>query len=106
MIEANIIARTHFTTKADGQTAFWQFCKEVNLLDSGIEWQFESGIFRNNKPVMYTADSWGGYVNSDGEWIVFICWRTGNGKLTKYTHWSWDSENRMPFNRRDMGFVG
>lgn len=105
MIEANIIARTHFTKKADGETSFWQFLKEVKLQDEGLQFKYETPSSAKKGKIWAVAESWGGYVNSNGEWVVFVCWRSSREGICWYSHWSWDSENQMPFNRRDYGFV-
>jgi len=106
MIDANLIARSHFTKKADGETSFYQFLKEVKLMDEGLVFRIKTDIPSKKGVVWMVAESWGGYFNADNEWVVFVCWRSSKGNSCQYSHWYWDSENQCAYGRRDYGFQG
>jgi len=104
MIDANLIARSHFTKKADGESSFYQFLKEVKLLGEGLKFKVEINTPTKKGHLFLVAESWGGYFNANDEWIVFVCWRASKGNICIYSHWYWDSENQCAYGRRDYGF--
>lgn len=104
MIDANVIARSHFTKQSDGESSYYQFLRTVGLQSEGLPFRFDGTTDKHGKNTRFTAASWGGYVNADNEWVVFVSWRNNALKETKVIHWTWDSENKCCFNRRDWGF--
>lgn len=94
MLDVNIVARSHFTRSVDQETAFWQFKKEIGILDDIYPFKFKSGISRGKSELYFVAESWGGYFDADNNWRVFLSWRLSNGKVTKWVVWYWDAENK------------
>lgn len=105
MFDANIVARSHFTSEYDGETSFGEFLKVVGLLDCNVSYKLPAGKSKTGKPVYFKAVSWGGFFNSSNEWTIFVSWRCAALNTTIYSHWSWDSESLAVFNRRDFGFT-
>jgi hypothetical protein len=105
MIDANLVARSHFTRKVDGKTSFETFKRTVGLIDQNLPWEYDSqGMYL---PVVthFIVESWGGYTNASGEWIVFISWYCRASKVTQYIHWNWDNSLKRCVGRRDYSFA-
>ncbi len=104
MIEANIIARSHFTRWKDGESAYWQFLRRVGLIDNPIPFSFKGKTGKDGRSTNFVAESWGGYVNADNEWVIFVAWRNHKLKETKVIHWTWDDAQQLAVNPREWGF--
>lgn len=96
-----MIARTHFTTKADGQASYHEFKKSLKLSLDALPYEYESTIRRNGKPLKFIAESWGGYFDANNQWRVFIAWRLSNGHVTTMLSWLWDSENKECYGEQE-----
>lgn len=106
MVTSDIIARTHFTRKHDGLSSFEMFKRKVGLEDQKLPFEYESETMIRGARMVFVAESWGGYENASGEWIIFISWRSSKGNVNQYIHWTWNDNEQKCSNRRDYGFVG
>jgi hypothetical protein len=106
VINADAIARTHFTRKVDGAMSFEQFKRTIGLKDEKLPFEYEGGTMIKGKPVRFIAEAWGGFENASGEWTIFISWRSTKGNVTQYIHWTWNDHSQTCANRRDYSFVG
>lgn len=102
MFDKNIIARTHFTTKADGQAAYYAFLKEMGIDKDQYPFEYVKGKDGRGKRCNWRAVSWGGYVNADRRWVLFVSWRCTSHDYIIALHWDWDSENMCAFNGREL----
>jgi len=105
MIDANLVARSHFTRKVDGKTSFETFKRTLGLMDLNLPYEYESQSMYMAQTSHFVIESWGGYSNASGEWIVFMAWRCVRSKTTQYIHWSWDEQNKRCVGRRDYSFT-
>jgi len=106
MVTANIIARSHFTKAADGESSFYQFLKEIGVLEDGIPFSFKGKDDKHGRSTNFVAESWGGYFNADNVWTVFVSWRNRGLNETKVIHWTWDEASQCATNRRNWSFRG
>lgn len=106
MIEANIIARSHFTRKVDGKTSFETFKRAVGLQGENLPFEYQSNSMGIGPGWSFVIESWGGYSSASGEWVIFMAWRCSKTRFTQYIHWSWDEKKNMCSNRRNYSFVG
>lgn len=106
MVDANIIARSHFTRKVDGKTSFETFKRAVGLQGENLPFEYESDSLGVISKWRFVVESWGGYTNASGEWTVFVSWRCSKTRVTQYIHWSWDENSHTCSNRRNYSFVG
>jgi hypothetical protein len=106
MIDANVIARSHFTRKVDGVTSFETFKRSVGLKDLNLPFEYESKSLTSGLSWHFVLESWGGYTNASGEWTIFMSWRCRDSKVTQYIHWLWNENSCTCSNRRDYSFVG
>lgn len=106
MITADIVSRTHFTRKVDGQSSFNQFLRTVGLQDAGLPFEFNGDTMIKGKYTHFIAESWGGFENASKEWTIFVSWRSTSGNITQYIHWTWDEANQRCIGRRNHCFVG
>lgn len=104
MIDANIIARSHFTRKADGEQALYQFCRQVGIDHTSIPFSFNGKNTREGRETTFVAESWGGYVNADMKWVIFVSWRNSKLKETKVIHWDWLEDEQRVGEPREWGF--
>jgi len=105
MIDANAVARSHFTTKADGRTSFETFKRTIGLQDYNLPFEYESESLSSSLKWRFIIESWGGYTNASGEWTIFMAWRCAKTKTTQYIHWSWDENTKSCSNRRNYTFT-
>jgi len=105
MFDANVIARSHFTRKVDGKTSFETFKRAVCLQDYSLPYEYDSQSLTSGMPWHFVIESWGGYTNASGEWVIFMSWRCAKTRLTQYIHWTWDEKTKTVSNRRDYGFA-
>jgi hypothetical protein len=106
MIQADIIARTHFTRKVDGKAAFDQFIRTTGLKDEHLPYEYKGETMIKSTPLNFIAESWGGYESASREWIIFIAWRSTKGNVTQYIHWTWNESSQKAVNKREHCFVG
>lgn len=106
MINADIIARTHFTSKVDGKTSFETWKRALKLQDEKLPFEYESKSLGLSISIHFVIESWGGFENASGQWTIFVAWRSTKGAVMQYIHWTWDDRTNTCSNRRDYGFVG
>jgi hypothetical protein len=104
MIDANLVARSHFTRKVDGKTSFETFKRTLGLSDYNLPYEYDSQSMYNQLVSHFVIESWGGYSNASGQWIVFMSWRCQKSKVTQYIHWDWNEDIKQCENRRDYSF--
>lgn len=104
MIDANVIARTHFTSKVDGRNSFNQFIKDIGLEYENLPFEYEEGLNARGKRITFMAESWGGYTDMSGRWVIFIAWRCASIKVTRQLRWFWDSKQQKPYGREEQQF--
>jgi len=100
MFDRNIIARSHFTSGADGMSAFGEFLKSCSLLDEELLYEYEDNTSLKWKNTWWRATSWGGYVNADGRWMIFVAWRNAKMGRVRFVRWYWDDEQQRPVGKR------
>jgi hypothetical protein len=105
MIDANVIARSHFTSKTDGKTSFETFKRAVGLMQDNLPYEYDSQSLTSGLIWHFAIESWGGYTNASGEWTIFMSWRCRTTKVTQYIHWTWNEQDKTVSNRRDYSFV-
>jgi hypothetical protein len=105
MIDANLVARSHFTRKVDGKTSFETFKRQIGLMDLNLPYEYDSQTLGIGSAYHFVIESWGGYTNASGEWVIFMAWRCAKTKTTQYIHWNWDEQNQRCVSRRDYSFT-
>lgn len=105
MFDIDVIARSHFTRKVDGKTSFETFKLKVGLQGEMLPFEYESSSLASNLVWTFVIESWGGYTNASGEWVIFMAWRCAKTKVTQYIHWTWDPENKRCHSRRNYSFT-
>lgn len=105
MFEYNIASRSHFTTLDDGRSTFNHWIKTMHIQDEMPPFEYEQGMTSRGKRIVFKVDSWGGYVDASGRWVIFVAWRAASIKVTKYSRWFWDENQLKCYGRVDIEFV-
>jgi len=105
MVEADLIARSHFTSKADGLSSLGQFLKTIGVLERQFKYEYETGFNARGRKLIWVAESWGGYIDADGNWRVFVAWHCAAAKTTRYVRWLWDAENKCAYDETESYFT-
>lgn len=94
MFEHNLMTPKHFTSKADGREAYKDFLLKVGLKEGEYPYETKLGKRSNGKQAYLRVTSWGGYVNADNEWRIFISAIDSESRFTKFISWSWNSTEK------------
>jgi hypothetical protein len=100
VFEKNIIAKSHFTTKADGESSFYQFVKECGITDEDLRFEYTDEFPLNKKGLTWRVASWGGYTTAGDKWMIFVSWRASKTGQIAYYRWFWDEATQSAYGKR------
>jgi len=106
MFDYDYTEAKHFTRKEDKENSFFEWCKAVGIDQSDFPFEAVSGRFYKNKPVIFKVVSWGSYMASSGQWIIFIAYRFNAMKHTVQYHWSSGRDGKITGESKKSEWIG
>lgn len=93
MFQYDISDKRDFASKVDRVQAYHNFLVTINMHRVDFPFSYEKGINSKGKPRVYTVVSFGGYMSSGNEWIVFISYRSLWPDNTVVHRWFWSEDD-------------
>lgn len=91
--------------KSFSEQAFYAFLERVGISKSEMHFSFNGENSYKGKLPRFRAVSWGGYYGADGDWILFIAYRSSSPKHTIQHTWFWDEANECVYNHKIHEFI-
>lgn len=86
MFGNDISQRSHFTSKYDTETAYYEFIKRCYINAEDFPFKVKTGRLHAGKEVVFSVVSWGSYEVLNG-WRVFVAYRFPSMKHTVQYTW-------------------
>jgi len=105
MFQYDIGATKHFTSKADGESAYLEFCKGCGIAEIDFPFTVKTGRKVKGREILFTCTSWGSYLNASNQWVVFVAYYAPLPKHTSQYSWNVDANGKITGVPRQYGFI-
>jgi len=105
MFEHSFSSTRQLTNSRFNAENFAQFVLQIGKSKSEFPYEYENPVPYKGKHGKFRAVSWGGYLNADNVWTIFIAYRCNNPTHTIQHSWRWDEQQQLAVDGRVYEFV-